>query len=379
LYDWNQPRRGRCNRQQRHHPKAKRKISRRFLIAQILPHPLVTIKGATPPGNRFVELAAASSFTTCRAAEWIDHRLLYNNVGLSFIGLFDKHSFVIYKTPFCKELGRKHPQVCQLLQLGGDMVRREKANYVIQSVSHALDVLEQFYGSSDEIGVTELSKRLKLHKNNVFRLLATLEARGYIEQNKITENYRLGLKCLQLGQTFIKQMGLLLQSRTILEELARHTKESVFVAVRKGKAIIPLDFVEPSREVRVVSFLGTALPAHCTAAGKVHLVFEPEGGLSQNLSERLERYTDKTIVDRKALMEQMKEISETGYAVEWGEFSEDVSSVAVPIRDYTRTLVGSLAVVGPGYRLNSESTMNHITPAVVQAGKELSKRLGYPG
>ena len=56
------------------------------------------------------------------------------------------------------------------------MVRRNKTNYVIQSVAHALDVLEQFFGEVDELGVTELSKRLKLHKNNVFRLLATLEA-----------------------------------------------------------------------------------------------------------------------------------------------------------------------------------------------------------
>ncbi len=114
------------------------------------------------------------------------------------------------------------------------MVRREKANYVIQSVSHALDVLEQFSGNVDEIGVTELSKRLKLHKNNVFRLLATLEARGYIEQNKSSENYRLGLKCLQVGQTYIHQMGLLMQSRTILESLAKSTRESVYVGIRKG-------------------------------------------------------------------------------------------------------------------------------------------------
>src|SRR5919197_3318269 len=110
------------------------------------------------------------------------------------------------------------------------MVRREKSNYVIQSVSHALDVLEQFNGAVNEIGVTELSKRLKLHKNNVFRLLATLEARGYIEQNKLTESYRLGLKCLQVEQTFIKQMGLLLQSRIVLEDLAKTANESVFVA-----------------------------------------------------------------------------------------------------------------------------------------------------
>ncbi|MBI2359320.1 MAG: helix-turn-helix domain-containing protein, partial [Deltaproteobacteria bacterium] len=111
------------------------------------------------------------------------------------------------------------------------MVRRDKSDYVIQSVSHSLDVLEQFFGVSGEIGVTELSKRLKLHKNNVFRLLATLEARGYIEQNKGTENYRLGLKCLHLGQTYAHQMGFLLQAKAILDELAKSSDESSFVAV----------------------------------------------------------------------------------------------------------------------------------------------------
>ncbi|MGZ8473637.1 MAG: helix-turn-helix domain-containing protein, partial [Candidatus Deferrimicrobiaceae bacterium] len=57
------------------------------------------------------------------------------------------------------------------------MVRRDKSNYIIQSVSHALDVLEEFQGDVDELGVTELSKKLKLHKNNVFRILATLQSR----------------------------------------------------------------------------------------------------------------------------------------------------------------------------------------------------------
>lgn len=259
------------------------------------------------------------------------------------------------------------------------MVRREKSNYVIQSVSHSLDVLEQFNGNVDEIGVTELSKRLKLHKNNVFRLLATLEARGYIEQNKVTENYRLGLKCLQLGQTFIHQMGLLLQSRAILQDLAKLTKESAYVAIRKGTAIIPLDFVEPVRAVRAVSFLGTVLPPHCTAAGKAHLVFEAEGGPSQSLPERLDRFTNKTIIARSELQEQLKEIAAVGYAVERGEFSEEVNAVAVPIRDYTRTLVGTLAVVGPDHRLSDEAIKKHIAPALLQAGRELSKRLGYPG
>lgn len=257
------------------------------------------------------------------------------------------------------------------------MVRREKSNYTIQSVSRALDVLEQFNGNVDEIGVTELSKRLKLHKNNVFRLLATLEARGYIEQNRVTENYRLGLRCLQLGQTFIHQMGFLMQAKATLIDLAKSTKESVFVAIKKGHAIIPLDFVEPARAVRVVSFLGAALPPHCTASGKIYLVFESEGGVNENLPEHLQRHTDKTIVERKLLLEQLKRISETGYAVEQGEFQEDVNSVAVPIRDYTRSLVGTLALVGPSHRMSSERIEKELIPTVVRAGNDLSRRLGY--
>src|SRR4029453_14904842 len=97
------------------------------------------------------------------------------------------------------------------------MVRREKSNYFIQSVAHALDVIEQFSGETDELGVTDLSKRLKLHKNNVFRLLATREPPRYIEQKKAAENFPLGIRLLQIGQTYVAQMGLLRQARPIME------------------------------------------------------------------------------------------------------------------------------------------------------------------
>ena len=257
------------------------------------------------------------------------------------------------------------------------MVRREKANYVIQSVSHALDVLEQFSANVDEIGVTELSKRLKLHKNNVFRLLATLEARGYIEQNKATENYRLGLKCLQLGQIYVNQMGFVLQAKVTLHELARTANESCYVAVKKGPAIIPLDFVEPNNPVRVVSLIGRTLPLHCTAPGKVHLAFESGEALTQSLPERLERYTDKTIVDRELLLRHLKEISASGYAMDNGEFMEEVMSVAVPIHDYTRSLVGSLTIAGPAHRLTPQRIEKEIVPLIMNGGSQLSNRLGY--
>src|SRR5512139_2008896 len=150
-------------------------------------------------------------------------------------------------------------------------MKREKENYLIQSVSHAFDILESFTKAEDELGVTELSKRLGLHKNNVFRLLATLEHRGYIEQNRETENYRLGPKTLQLGAIFIEQRECRRQARPVLENLTAVTGETSVVAVLRANKVIYMDSVETDRPVRAVSRIGAMLPAHCTAVGKVLL------------------------------------------------------------------------------------------------------------
>src|SRR3972149_3937164 len=127
------------------------------------------------------------------------------------------------------------------------MRRKKKSDYIIQSVWHSLDLLEEFTGDTDELGVTELSKRLNLHKNNIFRLLATLETRGYIEQNKATENYRLGLKALELGQTFIKQLGLLKQAKPVMKKVVDKCNETVYVGVLRVMKAIYLDAMEGLR------------------------------------------------------------------------------------------------------------------------------------
>jgi DNA-binding IclR family transcriptional regulator len=256
-------------------------------------------------------------------------------------------------------------------------MRREKSNYVIQAVSHALDVLEQFRDHDEELGVTELSKRLKLHKNNVFRLLATLESRGYIEQNRATENYRLGVRCLQLGRSYVEQMGLLPQAHTVVGELSRQTRETAFLAVLRGGAAIAVDVTEAERAVRIASPLGELLPLYCTAAGKALLAFEQEDDVKALVPEQLQRFTDRTPADRQALMAQLRSVASAGYAIDMGEHSEDVRSVAAPVRDYTRAVVGALTLVGPAYRFQAERLEKELAPVAVRAARELSSRLGF--
>lgn len=258
------------------------------------------------------------------------------------------------------------------------MARKEKSEYIIQAVSHALDLLEQFHDDVDELGVTELSKRLKLHKNNVFRLLATLESRGYIEQNKATENYRLGLKALELGQTFIKQMGLLRQAKPILENMRSECNETCYVAIFKEGHVVYLDMAETDMTVRVVSRVGSRLPAYCTASGKVHLAFMSEDEIDEILPEQdFKTFTATTIKNRAELRNELKQVAEQGYAVDLEELDLGVHCIAAPIRDYTRRIVGAISISGPTMRLSTERIKNELVPLVLKSSEELSTRLGY--
>jgi DNA-binding IclR family transcriptional regulator len=260
-------------------------------------------------------------------------------------------------------------------------MKREKENYTIQSVSHALDILESFTKAESELGVTELSKRLSLHKNNVFRLLATLESRGYIEQNKETENYRLGPKTLQIGCTFIEQRECRRQARPILEKLMAATGETAVVAVLRSNKVIYMDSVDTDKTVRVVSRVGAMLPAHCTAVGKVQLasltgaeieLLYPDGGLDAR--------TEKTIKNRAVLMDELKKVAERGWALENEESDADVRAVAVPVRDFSRNVIAAIGIIAPAGRLGDDKLeKGGLISLLKESGTVLSVKLGFGG
>jgi DNA-binding IclR family transcriptional regulator len=259
------------------------------------------------------------------------------------------------------------------------VTKREKANYTIQSVSHALDILESFTKTEDELGVTELSKRLGLHKNNVFRLLATLEHRGYIEQNMATENYRLGPKTLQIGSIFIEQRECRRQARPIIERLMAGTGETAVVAVLRGNKVIYMDSVETNKTVRAVSRIGAMLPAHCTAVGKAQLAVLSPMEIERLYPEmNLPPLTDRSIKTRDALLADLKKTLEKGYAVENEECDLEVRSVAVPVRDFAKNIIAAVGVIAPAGRLVDERLeKGGLLSLVQEAGRALSAKLGY--
>jgi DNA-binding IclR family transcriptional regulator len=262
--------------------------------------------------------------------------------------------------------------------------KKSKSDYVIQTVSHALRLLDEFR-LADELGVTELSRRLNLHKNNVFRLLATLEQRGYIEQSAANERYRLGAKCLELGETFYRSHSLLDQARQTLRNLSQEVGETVHLAQMTAFEVIHVDAEVYQQPILTPSRIGQRLPVHCTALGKVLLgsasqccrqVYDQTLVDGQGLPPR----TRATIVDPTKFFEEIRTVAGQGYALDIEECERGLSCAAGPVYDRTGLVVAALSVSGPSFRLGPEELLKNIVPKVVAAADRLSRDLGYaPG
>ena len=259
------------------------------------------------------------------------------------------------------------------------MPKREKTEYTIQAVINAFELLEQFKGDVNELGVTELSKRLSLHKNNVFRLLATLESKGYIEQNKLNENYRLGVKCLELGQNYLKQTGLLRQARPIMEEVVNQCNENIYLSVLRGKKVVYIDIVEANQPVRVVSRIGAQLPPYCCASGKSQIAALMEMGedIEKYLPTTLTPLTANTKTNIEDIKKELEEVRKKGYAIDDEEVDVGVRCVGAAIRDYTKRVIGAISISGPLNRMDFERIENELGPLIVNSAKKISEKLGY--
>ncbi len=261
------------------------------------------------------------------------------------------------------------------------MASKPKSDYSIQTVSNALRMLESFH-RADELGVSELARRLRLHKNNVFRLLATLEEHGYIEQSSDNDRYRLGTRCLELGQGFIRSQSMLGRARPILEELVLKVGETAHIAVLRDHEVVHLDGVQPDQMLLTSLRVGERLPVHCTALGKVLVGCGGEWVLdsfakSVAAGSRFVSRTDRTIVEMDKLFEELRRVADRGFALDSEECEAGMSCGAAPVYDVSGTVVGAISVSGPSSRLSEDLLRSEIGRRVCSAAEQLSLELGH--
>jgi DNA-binding IclR family transcriptional regulator len=247
---------------------------------------------------------------------------------------------------------------------------------VVQSVDRALAILE-ILEREGWMGVTALAAELQIHKSTAFRLLATLEQRGLVEQHVETQKYRLGFALVRLAGAVRAGLDLTRSARPVCEWLSEQTGETVNLAVLEGGEVVNIDQVNLSSSVVSVDWLGRRTGLHVTSTGKVFLASLPERVRDDILRSGLPRLTDRTITDPDRLRAELADIRERGWGSTEEELELGLNAVAAPVHGADGSVLAAICVSGPVFRLTRER-LSAVGPLAADAAQQISRRLGSP-
>ena len=240
----------------------------------------------------------------------------------------------------------------------------------------AAALLRAFGSGVPEQGVSELGRKLNLHKSTVSRLLATLESEGLLERAPGTEKYRLGPEIVRLAGKVDQSGDIQEVARPYLVALAEVTRETANLAVLEGAEVNNVDQVSGPHLVRIGNWVGRRTPLHCVANGKVLLAFQPADVLERLTAGPLAGFTARTVTKPSALRDELATVRSQGYATALGEIEEGLHAIAAPIRDASGTVVAALSVSGPAYRVTSER-IPELGRMTQELANQVSRRLGW--
>lgn len=245
-----------------------------------------------------------------------------------------------------------------------------------QSLERGLDILEMIEAEGGDIGVREIARRRGLSPTIVQRLVSSLALRGYIEKNGETARYRLGPRSLALGASGERGVDYVATARRELDRMAHEHQLNGFVAVLRGGRAIYLQAVQADGPVAIRVSLGSEMPLHSTAAGKVLLASLDDAAARKLIGHRkLAAITPHTITDPAVLLASLAKVRRQGYATVVEENIPGILSVGAPITDRGGTVVAALSTAFPKY-LDADRTLQGVIPLVTAAAQRVSRSLG---
>lgn len=255
------------------------------------------------------------------------------------------------------------------------MKEKSDSRQLIGSLTKGLLILEMMM-EKDNLGVTEISKVLKVNKSSAYRLLITLEERNFVKQDQITGKYSLGMKLASFRTKVLEGIDIREIARPYLKSLTETTKESSALCVLSGDHGIVIEKQSSKESISAHLYVGMEEPLHCTALGKVLLSSLSEERQAELLDKPLESHTPNTITDKQQLLNQVKQVSVNGYAYDNEEYSLGMRCIAVPVYNSKGNIAAAVGISGPVTRMTKENVAKYIE-VVKQAGQDISSNLGY--
>ncbi|MBC8506998.1 MAG: IclR family transcriptional regulator [Chloroflexi bacterium] len=256
----------------------------------------------------------------------------------------------------------------------------DKGKYTIDILDVALDVIECLMLSGGKpLRASEIANQLTINRTRVFRILKTLEERGYSAFNPDTQGFRLGLKFLEINKEVLKGFNLRKEVEPILVDLAISTGDSSFLFVREGSNAIIIDRHQGERSLQVYSFIGQSLPLHVGASPKVLLAYTSEE-VRENIIKGmlLQRFTANTITRKTDLRHRLDEVRANGYAVDEEDYEIGCFSIGAPVFDTNGSIIAGISISTPGSRY-SPQRKQELIELVTGTARKASARMGWTG
>jgi IclR family KDG regulon transcriptional repressor len=246
--------------------------------------------------------------------------------------------------------------------------------YQAPSVKKAFQILKLISDTDGGLGISDLAKRLEIGKSTVHGITSALEALGTIIRDPTTKRYILGLTLLELGRSAYSQIDLKDLVRPVMEDLMEKTEESVFVGVLNGERVTILDIVESKQDLKMTSTRGTTIPLLAGAVGKVFLATMSDEKAREIVRKKgLFRFTEHSITDPEAFLQDVRMAREKGYATDYEEYILGVRAVASPIKAENH-LISAIWVVGFKTSLNDDK-MKDVIRAIKESAEKITHSL----
>lgn len=254
--------------------------------------------------------------------------------------------------------------------MGGRLSDREVVGG-LKSVSSALAVLDCFL-EDEELGVTDVARRLGVAKSTAHRLLTTLASRGLVEQNTENGRYRLGLHLFELGQLALERVELRRQSKALLEHLRETSGWTVHLSIRDGADSFFLDRLATLRGMKAMGEYRRRWPLHATSSGKAICAYDPEGALAR-ITAGFPVFTAQTLDSEAAFRAELAHVRRQGYATSRGELMDSLASVAAPVMDGHGIAIAAISITGDVDELGDH--LDRQARLVQAAAKRLSAQM----
>lgn len=235
-----------------------------------------------------------------------------------------------------------------------------------------LMLLERICSSDAPVTAADVMAEMDLPKPTAHRLLGTLESEGFIRRNPDGRGYISGLRMQTLAAGMVASMRKRAPVSMVLRDLSEKIGETCNIAQRDGDAVVYIDRVETKWPLQIALPIGTRVPLHCSAAGKVCLASLSDDELRPLLQcSDLAQRAPNTITDPADLVEELRRTRERG----WGEDNEEaiqgMVALAVPIANETGQLYATLSFHAPVLRMSLERARSHL-PLMQRTAAEIS-------